>query len=134
MPKATVSTEAEKFELKSAPPDGYIVVQRMSYGAMLQRQQIAMNVMVEADRKKKGGDTKAEMKFAQSEVFLYEMQCVIDHNLEDEAGRKLNLRSAADLARLDPRVGSEINDIIQELHQFEEDLEGNSSATPVPSS
>ena len=51
--------------------------------------------------------------------------CIVDHNLEDENGNKLNLHNSADIDRLDPRVGEEIEQVLDKMNNFEEEDEGN---------
>jgi hypothetical protein len=51
---------------------------------------------------------------------------VVDHNLEDADGRKLDFRNLADFDNLDPRIGEEIGKLLDELNNFEdEDDQGN---------
>jgi hypothetical protein len=49
--------------------------------------------------------------------------CVVDHNLEDEAGQKLNLTNPLHIDMLDPRIGEEIAGFIDKMNNFEADLE-----------
>jgi hypothetical protein len=50
-------------------------------------------------------------------------QCIVDHNLTDSTGRKLNLADPATLDILDPRVGEEIEKYIDELNNLENEEE-----------
>jgi hypothetical protein len=59
----------------------------------------------------------------QATMFDFE-RCIVEHNLEDEDGRLLNLSSISDVRKLDPRIGEEIDEHLSSLNNFEED-EGN---------
>lgn len=128
MPKATVNVEeTTRFELKSAPPDGFVVLRRMSYGQSVERRaMLKMSIEAGGGNRK---DFKGEMAFASVEIQQYEFNhCIVDHNLEDETGRKLNLGSPVDFVRLHPRIGQEIEKYINDMNNFEdsEDELGNS--------
>lgn len=120
MPRATVQQDnTHRFELKTCP-EGFVVLRQLSYGQMLERRAMGANLRIEAKRGKK--DVAGEMALMQKIVTEYEFRhCVVDHNLEDEDGRKLDFGSPGDLAKLDPRVGSEIDKYINKLNQDVED-------------
>lgn len=120
MPKATVSTQPQTFELKSLP-EGWVQLRRMSYGERLHRQDMAMAMSMSADQRTKTAEmnvTPAQTKVAQFELAT----CVVDHNLEDEQGRKLNFSNALDCAQLDGRIGEEIAELIDTIHDWNSDL------------
>ena len=130
MPVATVDPNAtRRFDLETAPPDGYVVVRKMSYGQYLHRRDMAAKMMVEAPRGKRS-DMKATVDMVQTATTLYEFQkCIVEHNLEHRepngTERPLNLTDAKDFSLLDPLVGQEIQKWISELNQFQkEDDEG----------
>jgi hypothetical protein len=127
MPRATVNLEdTETHNLKTAPPDGKVVLRRMSYGQIVQRR--AMLKMSFSGDAKKGKDAVAgEIAMADEKITQFEFKtCIVDHNLEDDQGKKLNLASPVDFNRLDPRVGQEIEKLIGDMNNFnEEDEEGN---------
>lgn len=128
MPAAVVSMNStERFELKSLPPDGYVVLRKMTYGQKLTRQQNAMKMQMEMQRGRKG-NAKANMEMLTLQSTIYDFQnCVVEHNLTDEAGSPLNLNDQFDVSRLDPRVGEEISSYIDDMNNFEpEDDKGNS--------
>jgi len=53
----------------------------------------------------------------------YEFEhCIADHNLEDENGQKLDFSNELTLKTLDPRVGQEIEEAIDKLHNVEENV------------
>jgi hypothetical protein len=125
MPRATVNIEdTKRVELKTAPPDGYVVLRRMSYGQIIQRREMAtqMRVTSGSSNGKRGGGFEGEMNMINERVQRYEFQkCIIDHNLEDEKGRKLNFENPSDFTILDPRVGQEIEHHISQMNNFDED-------------
>lgn len=126
MPRAVVSAEVERKDLKTAPPDGFVELKRMSYGQKMQRTQIATDMTVEVQKGQKS--QKASIDVAQLEVTLFEFRnCIVDHNLTDENDQKLNLHSKEGLSKLDPRVGDEIGKYIDELNNYdgEDDDLGN---------
>lgn len=122
MPKATVSLTTERFELKSLP-EGYVVLKRMSYGDKLYRLDM-MKLSLEMNSKSK--DIVGEMAMGNQKVTQYEfINCIVEHNLEDENGQPLNFANEVHFKTLDPRIGEEINTLIEKMNNFSED-EGNS--------
>jgi hypothetical protein len=102
----------------------------MTYGQKLIRQQNAMKVTMQMQRrgqKKDAGSGSLEMLTLQSTLFDFKT-CVVEHNLEDKAGNLLNLSTDFDVQRLDPIIGEEISTRIDEMNNFEppEDEGGNS--------
>ena len=129
MPKATVNASAERYELKSCP-GGFIEIKRMSYGQWLKRQEMAVKMQVQQQRK--GGNQSMDVSMEALKIALFEYKhCVVDHNLEDEGGQKLNLNSPDGVEQLDPQIGNEIGDIIEEIHAPVKDS-GNSNSGSEP--
>lgn len=136
MPVATANLEPEDPKpLKSAPPDGFVVLKRMTYGQKLDRMKHVGKLSVDMRGKGKGG-TKGEMEMLQKASTIYDFRaCIVDHNLTDTTGRKLNLSNERDIDSLDPRIGEEIGTLIDELNNFEADEDnpqGNSSTASEP--
>lgn len=133
MPRATISTETEKFFLRtlSDPDDpGWVELRRLPYGMVLERRDMAAKMAVEGLGERNVRDMKVTTELIQAEVTAYEFRhCIVDHNLEDERGRKLNLGSKQDIQKLDPRVGSEIAQLIDDLNDWEADLRGKEEQT-----
>lgn len=118
MPRATVSQDSERFELKTLP-EGFVVIKRMTYGQSLQRRELVKLGFIIGAKSK---DTTGEMALANKEVSYLEFSwCILDHNLEDDNGNKLNLANRYDVDKLDPRVGQEIDSLISALNNFEDD-------------
>jgi hypothetical protein len=138
MPKATVSLQSQRFELETLP-EGFVVLQRMSFGQKLTRQGMATNQIVKADTVgKDGGLTELEIELMQLEVARYEFaHCIVEHNLEDENGVMLNFNYPQAVESLDPRIGDEISQYIADMNNYEKntDQAGNSqTASKQPSS
>lgn len=133
MPRATANLDPEeKKELKTCP-GGYVTLRRLTYGQKLDRMKHVGKLSV--DMRGKGKSTRGEMEMLQKASTVYDFKmCIVDHNLEDENGNKLNLQLERDIDRLDPRIGEEISDLIDELNNFEveDDELGNSSTASEP--
>lgn len=123
MAVATIVNTTERFDLKSCPPDGYVVVRRMTYGEKLKRQSMMTKFKMEMGRK--NSDTSVmDVDLDQEKVSIWEFQnLIVEHNLTDENEKPLNFKNMADIARLGPVVGEEIQKRIDELNSFEEDEE-----------
>ena len=120
MPRATISTTAERFELKSLA-EAWVELRRMSYGKWLERSQMAMQIGIEAGRN--NGGIRGNIEMLNRQVTAFELkECLVDHNLLDDNDEKLDLTKAANLDRLDPQVGQEIGELIRVLHEFGDDL------------
>ena len=119
MPKAvTTLDETQRFDLKTCP-DGYVILRRMTFGQSVQRRAM-LKLSVASSKGSK--DFKGEMAMANEQITRFEFAtCVIDHNLEDENGTKLNFASPVDFSRLDPRVGQEIEKLIGDMNNFNEE-------------
>jgi len=133
VPRAVVDlSETERHELKSAPPDGFVVLRRMSYGHKLQRQAMA----VQMDMKGQGKTAEASVRTETTKVAVFEFgHCIVDHNLEDVDGRKLDFTRAADVIKLHPQVGDEIDALIGDMNNFDtEEMENLSDGSEQASS
>lgn len=114
MPRATVASETEKFELKSLP-EGYVVIRRMTYGEKLNRTDSMMNMRTTSE------DKQMEINMMSKKIAFQDFaNLIIDHNLTDENDKPLNFKSAADVERLDPRIGDEIGQLIDGINSFED--------------
>jgi len=121
MPRATVDiSKTDRFELKTLPPSeseegGFVVLRRMSYGEFLRRRDMISKMSMKGE----GKNTEAIMEMANEVVTRYEFQtCIVDHNLEDENGKQLDFRSSKTFAVMDPVVGEEIAELIDEYNGF----------------
>lgn len=118
MPRATVITDTIRKELKSCP-GGYVELKQLSYSEMLARRDIVTRMSM-----RQGGDDKINVELANLEANRFSFRnCIVDHNLEDDNGRKLDFSLPNTLAILDPKVGVEIERYIDELNQDDEEEE-----------
>lgn len=126
MPRATVDIETtHRVELATCP-EGFVELRRLSYGQFLHRRQMASSLRMEQEGK---NNMTAVMNMVNEAVTQYEFShCIVDHNLEDETGRKLDFVKPSDIKKLDPRIGEEIDQAISKLNNYEptEQAEGNS--------
>lgn len=117
---ATIVEANKRFDLKSAPPDGYVVIRRMTWGEKLKRQGMLTQMSMEIGRDNKD-DIRAQFDMLQEKVSLWEFaNLVIEHNLTDSKEKLLNFKNYADTARLGPKVGEEIQKYIDEMNAFED--------------
>ncbi len=117
MPKATVNLEGVRFPLKTLE-EGYVVLRKLSYGEYLQRTDKAMKMVMEQS---KGTDPKVLIDMAQTTTTMLEFQlCIIEHNLENDEGVLLKLGTPKDFSSLDPKVGQEIAELINDMNQFKD--------------
>lgn len=123
MPFAGVGTSTERFDLKSA--EGcYVVLRRMSFGEKLTRQDL---VKLNLEMGGKNKDIKGEMAMANLQATRMDFaNCIVEHNLEkDENGTKFNFTSPDEFRFLDPKVGEEIDTLINKMNNFEGSDSGN---------
>lgn len=126
MPKAVVSGATEKFELKSLE-GGEVTLRRLTYGQKLERIEMSTKQVIKQSGGRRNNDNaEMDIRMLQRLVAEYEFKnCVVDHNLEDETGQKLNFSHSTTLDKLDPRVGDEISTLISSMNNFDEESEGN---------
>lgn len=133
MPKATTNiNDTERKDLKTCPPDGFVVLRRLSYGEMIERRSLSgkLNLNATPGKGGKNQDVQAFIQMANRLVTEFEFRnCIVDHNLEDENGTPLDFRKPTTLSQLDPRIGDEISQYIDTMNQYDVGSEslGNSS-------
>src|SRR5262245_9652619 len=125
MPNATVSQEAIKYSLKSL--DGaWVELRQLPFGKMLIRRDKATRMLQELDpRATRESTFKVQIDILNEWGRRFDFkECIVDHNLEDSSGAKLDFGNPITLDILDPRVGAEIEAYIDELNgENEQDLE-----------
>lgn len=121
MVRATADvTSLEEYKLKSVE-GGEVKLKRLTYGQKLHRRAMVSKMRIEQQRGK-SKDFSGELDLINERATQYDFaNCIVDHNLEDESGAKLNFQVVADIQRLDPRIGEEIDNLIGELNNFEEE-------------
>ncbi len=129
MPKATASKEGKKFELKSCP-GGFVNLRRFNYGEVLHRREIGGEMSGTPGKDEKGankGLEKFDLKVHHVEIQTYEFsRAIVDHNLEDDTGKKLNLGTVEGIAQLDSTIAQEIEELINALNEPPGDEESKS--------
>lgn len=122
MPQATVTQETVHKELKSCP-GGYVELKQLSFDQMLERRDKAMRMSMEqAGRGRREQNAKIDLETASKWTRQFEFShCIVDHNLEDDKGQKLNFANPMTLSVLDPKIGAEIERYIEELNQEDEE-------------
>lgn len=119
---AVVQTTNEKCELKSCPPDGYVVIRRMNYGESLKRKDMMASIAMSMDTSKKGAsETKMQMDLLQEKTSLWEFaNLIMEHNLTDEHEKPLDFKRPDHVRMIRGQVGDEIQMHIDRLNSFEE--------------
>lgn len=125
MPKATADIEEIIHKDLKTLTGGFVKFRRMTYGQIVQRRAMSKMQMTTT----KGQRSFAgELAMSNKDITLFEFQhCIVEHNLEDATGRPLNFHSEKDFDSLDPRIGQEIESVIQDMNEFdinEEDVQG----------
>jgi hypothetical protein len=110
------SSDTFRFDLKSAPPDGFVELRKMNHGEKLFRREKMAKMSMQ--RQSRGGESEMTVDMQMETVTIFEFsRSIVDHNLEDVDGRKLNFKNAADVLKLDGNVGAEIEDLIDKLNE-----------------
>lgn len=132
MPVVTVDpSQSEKFFLKTASKDpndpededGWVQLRPLPYGKKLQRRDGMSKMSMKAQSGKgKGTDGEIELQsfnvWAVGFDFAY---CIVDHNLTDANKVKLDFTKPMSRNLLDPKVGSEIEKLINSLNEDEDE-------------
>lgn len=127
MPRATVRTEVQRVDLKSCP-DGWVDIKQLPYYEMLVRRDKGGKLFFDTEE-----EGRVEIATLQAWARQYEFEhCIADHNLEDDNGQKLDFANEMTFKVLDPRIGQEIEEAIDKLHNVEENVKDFPS--PVSSS
>lgn len=138
MPRATIDTTAtERFDLESLPAigdeeAGWIELKKLSYGQILARRDMATKMAIEGigDSKGRDEDIRVTTDIIQKVVTEFEFKnCIVNHNLEDKNGKNLNFSNPVSVQILDPKVGQEIGDLIDDMNQWDADLLGKDEQT-----
>lgn len=129
MPKATVTQETKRIDLRSCE-GGFVELRTLSFHEMNIRQEMAARVYQEQKTLKKGEKRKPDavirgyFEIMNVAVTQYEFRnCIVDHNLEDENGIAIDFTEPMQKWRLDPKVGQEISEAIDELNQLDQEDE-----------
>lgn len=124
--------EYERFTLDTAPPDGYVMLRPLPYGMKLSRRSKATRMMMRSqptqpqDRRKAGQAQEQvfEVESMDEWAVAFDFQyCIGEHNLQDSAGNLIDFTQKTNLVikMLDPKVGSEIERLIDNLNNAEDE-------------
>lgn len=135
MPKATVDMSPQVIPLKTLE-GGSITVKPLSFGQKKARADIAMRMYSETGDEGMR-DNRMYMDMLNRATTVYDFShCIVEHNLEDEQGRALSFANEATLDVLDPRIGTEIENILAKINGDDEGLKdfiGSRSSSPETS-
>ena len=131
MPRATADmAKTVRMELNSCP-GGFVVLRKLNNGEMLHRRDIASNVQASGENEK---DMKASIGVNMSGVAMFEFtRSIVEHNLEDEAGRLLDFNSKRDFDSLDNTIADEIDGYITKMNKGM-DMDPSQGPSMTPSS
>lgn len=118
MPEVGVKTEVEHFELKSVE-GGFVDLRQLSYDEMLERQDGAMRVTQRMGVKNEAATIAFANKWSNHFTFK---RCIVEHNLTIDGVAIDFSKPEKAFAKLDPKVGAEIEQYIDSLNQEEDNL------------
>lgn len=129
MPVATVdSKQFERFELKSLPPDGFVMLRPLPYGMKLSRRSKATRMMMRSSTQGRNAAQNQEQVFEVESMdewaVAFDFQyCIGEHNLQnpDETLIDFSKNTHLKIRMLDPRVGSEIEKLLDKLNNDEDE-------------
>lgn len=113
----------KRYDLKSAPPDGFVVVRRMNYGEELVRQQMSTKFLVggnSGNGAKSGNTLSGELDINTADVAFWDFaNLIVEHNLTRN-GAPLNFKSRDVVKSISGPLGKEIGTAIDEWNSVEE--------------
>src|SRR6266404_3240579 len=128
MPIVTVDPEEfTRVPLKTAPPDGFVMLRPLPYGMKLNRRSKATKMMMrskpvanrqEALKQDQIFELESHDEWAMAHDFAY---CIGEHNLQNPDGTLIDFTKPMSLKMLDPRVGSEIEILIDRINNTEDE-------------
>lgn len=132
MPKATVDTAGVQINLKSCE-DGYVVLRQLPFGMMLKRRDLAAKYMQEFTGTDIADVNTITINILNEKSRQFDFaNMILDHNLEDDNGNKLNFANPMTLDLLDPRIAAEIETQMDKMNGT--DFDEKNFTTPSESS
>jgi hypothetical protein len=127
MPEAGRQVETVRRELKSCPPDGFVVLRQLSYDEMLERRDGGMKILMErTDAKNVDPNMAVQIANKWSNHFTFP-RCIVEHNLTID-GQSIDFSDPVKVfAKLNPKIGAEIEGYIDELNQDESETFTNAA-------
>jgi hypothetical protein len=109
--------EPQTVDLRTCP-GGFVELRRMTYGELMTSQDLAYQIQMKASEVDPDAPEMG-LNITRMAIIEYQLKtCVMNHNLEDEAGRHLDFRQSRDCHLLDANIGQEINDAIEKMHNW----------------
>lgn len=131
MPVGTRKIETVKYDLKTLP-GGYVELRQLSYDEMLERRDGATQILMERGIKNADSqqmNVKVLNRWSNQYSFP---RCIVEHNITDDQGVLLDFSKPERVfPMLDPKLGAEIESLIDKLNQEDEVDE---DFTPAPAS
>lgn len=143
MPEVGFDRKPVRYELKTAPPDGYVELRRLPYDEILARREMATRLSMQQDNRKRGSRAKKEEKqkididLVQQATREFEFAaCVADHNLEIDGVAVDFSKPKLAFKMVSPEVLQEIELYLSELNMEtdEDELEDFSRSQKQSSS
>lgn len=134
-PIVTVNPEEyERHELKTAPPDGFVMLRPLPYGMKLSRRSKATKMMMRSQPTQSTPGNRGGKGQPQEQVFEVESMdewavafdfayCIGEHNLQNRNGSLIDFskQTHMQIKLLDPKVGTEIERLIDSLNNDEDE-------------
>ena len=120
MPVGTRKAETVRHDLKSLP-GAYVELRQLSYDEMLERRDGATQILMERGiRNADSQQMNVKVLNRWSNQYSFP-RCIVGHNITDEDGNPLDFKNPEKTFReLDPKIGAEIESLIDKLNQEEE--------------
>jgi hypothetical protein len=119
MPRATVDSAGVRHDLKTCE-GGYVLLRQLPFGMMLKRRDLAAKYMQEFTGTSVADVNTITINILNEKSRQFDFaNAILDHNLEDENGNKLDFGNSMALDVLDPRIAAEIETLIDKLNGTE---------------
>src|SRR6266576_984875 len=116
MPKATVDTAGVRHDLKSCE-GGFVLLRQLPFGMMLKRRDLAARYMQEFTGTNIADVNTITINILNEKSRQFDFaNMILDHNLEDANGNKLDFGNPMTLDVLDPRIAAEIETQMDKLN------------------
>ena len=145
MPEVGYDNKPKRYDLKTAPPDGYVDLRRLPYDEILKRREMATTLSMEQspgarrnsrqDRKAPQDDTPSKIGIELVQLATREFEfaaCIVDHNLTIEGVKVDFSRPKMAFKSVSPEILTEIELILSDLN-LETDEDELEDFTPVAS-
>jgi len=132
MPRATVDSAGVRHDLKTCP-GGFVLLRQLPFGMMLKRRDLAAKYMQEFTGTSVNDVNTITINILNVASRQFDFaNAILDHNLEDADGNKLDFNNTMTLDILDPKIAAEIETEIDKLNGT--DFDEQNFTTPSESS